>query len=265
MKFILFTAILAMASVANACYTCGNYKSCSYKAPYKEYHKDYVHKEGDKFLLVNNVYPTSSLIGQGNTSYTSSFQQQLLPFLDPNKYFAQEQLLQGDLDALSARRHERYTALANFTLSSQKEALILSARGQAAEAILTAAGLTTTSKGHSQAILLQRDAHGRLEVKHLDNQEKVDEGVEREAPNKNTSLVARFCGDCHGTQLSAPEGDFFLGNDPGLLDDLKTFYLDIEERVVDLKNMPPVKAKDQPTEEERKELMKEIKSWYKKK
>lgn len=217
--------------------------------------------------VVNNAAHPAPLVAQGNTLYSasSSYQAATLPFLDPNNYFQQELQLQRDAASASAQRSERTAALVERIVGLQAPAAQTLAKGQAAQAVLHAAGLTLpTAPGHMQGVVVTRDAHGAVRVVPLTPEQAAQaatttpepEVAANNAPGGVYPLTTQFCGKCHGTAKTNPGGGFYLGTGAGITPVMRAEWFKITKRISD-GTMPPASS-PQPTDQQRAKILDEL-------
>lgn len=190
MRGILLVALVLLSPLAaEACYKCGNYRTCKYIKPYVAPVVKY--DQTDVFIVQNN-YP-APLVGQGFTGYASTggYQQSVLPFFDPNRYLNGALELQKATQETFAIGSNRADSLAQKFAEIQAPAVEHLARGEAGERLLRAAGLTSAEfkSGHSNAVVVSRDSYGRLQVVPLDPSQT--EGVNNRIDDQHGGAVLR--------------------------------------------------------------------------
>lgn len=272
MILILASAVAVSPSIAEACNRCGR-SACIYRQAVVAPVVQQVVQSPDVYVVQNN-YP-SPLVAGGSTAYTSTgvqgYQNATIPLLDPNQYFSQElQLLRAANDA-NALRSERSAALFQRVAELQAPVAERLAAGQAASMVLQAAGLDPSNKPaalQSSAVVIRRDGAGGVQVQPL-TQAQVESLTVRTTQNVTTPdaplpalgkfpMLTQHCAKCHGTDLAAPKGGFFLGDDENVAKSMKDRFFDIVE-AIDSKSMPPADS-PQPTDEERAAILNEIQS-----
>lgn len=225
----------------------------------------------DVFVIQNNN--AASLIPQGDTIArvgNGGYQAAAVPFFDPTSYFAQEQELIRAAEQTQLLRIQGTQALLQKALEIQAPALELAARGQAASAILSAAGLSQGSQaGSVQGVVITRDAAGQVQVLQLEQsqvQHYLQQTERAAAPKPQHAaqpvvadgLVKTFCYACHGTNVAAPSGGLYLGTAPEILQVMRQEKASIIQRVEN-GTMPPA-GSPQPTPQERQGLIQELQS-----
>ena len=225
----------------------------------------------DVFVIQNNN--AASLIPQGDTIArvgNGGYQAAAVPFFDPTSYFAQEQELIKAAEQTQLLRIQGTQALLQKALEIQAPALEVAARGQAASAILSAAGLSQgSSAGSVQGVVITRDAAGQVQVLQLEpsqvqnylhqaSQAAAQKPQPAAQPVVADGLVKTFCYACHGTNVAAPSGGLYLGTTPEILQVMRQEKASIIKRVEN-GTMPPA-GSPQPTTEERQGLIQELQS-----
>jgi mono/diheme cytochrome c family protein len=225
----------------------------------------------DVFVIQNNN--AASLIPQGDTIArvgNGGYQAAAVPFFDPTSYFAQEQELIRAAEQTQLLRIQGTQALLQKALEIQAPALEVAARGQAASAILSAAGLSQGSNaGSVQGVVITRDAAGQVQVLQLEPaqvQNYLHQASQAAAPKPQPAaqpvvadgLVKTFCYACHGTNVAAPSGGLYLGTTPEILQVMRQEKASIIKRVEN-GTMPPA-GSPQPTPQERQGLIQELQS-----
>lgn len=271
----LATAMLPES--AEACTRCGR-SPCRFVAHHAvaaPVVQHVVQQTPDVYVIQNNN--PAPLVAQGSVGYTSTgpqgFQAATIPLLDPNQYFSQElQLLRAASDA-NALRSERSAALFQRVAELNAPVAERLAAGQAASMVLQAAGLDPSNKPaalQSSAVVIRRDGAGGVQVQPLTQTQVESLTVRTTAQNVTTPeaplpslggkfpMLSQHCAKCHGTDLAAPKGGFFLGDDDNVSKTMKERFFDIVE-AIDSKSMPPADS-PQPTDEERAAILNEIQS-----
>ena len=225
----------------------------------------------DVFVVQNNN--PAPLVAQGSTLYSAaptSYQGAVLPFFDPNAYFEQELQLQRAADQTAALRAERTAKLVEKIAELQAPAIQKLATGQAAALVLKAAGLDPQhNKGGSSGVVVTRDANGKVIVVPL------DPAVAKSIAAKTTSTstvtvkqtirsgnsgkypaVTKFCGKCHGTQRSDPDGGFYIGEGKEVARVMKQEWFKITRKVTTGAMPPP--SSPQPSQDEKAQILNEI-------
>lgn len=299
MRWLLIVLVLLSASEAWACSRCGYYSSCRYYAPVvqKQYVQPIVKQEQTDVYVVQNNYP-QPLVAQGTSNVvasTASYQQSVLPLLEPNQYFSQELQLIKAATQTGALRTERAMAAFQRVMELQAPAVERLAAGQAAAMVLQAAGLDPAhNKGGSSSAVVVSNIQGKVQVvplnaeqiQHLQQQQLPPAATGGPAPppppapghgtgitepihppgppapagNAKYPALSKFCFDCHGLQLSNPKGDFFIGEDQNIARTLRERFFDITQRVTKQGSgqMPPPDHAAQPTPEEKAAILNEI-------
>ena len=230
----------------------------------------------DVYVVQNNN--PAPLVAQGATSYTATgYQAAVLPFFDPNAYFEQELQLHKAAERTAALRAERTAALVEKVVQLQAPAVEAVARGQAAAAVLRAAGLDPAhNRGGPTGVLISRDAAGRVTVTQIDPQtaqavvKKTTVATQRTVTRRTKPAVnargigttgtyptvAEYCGKCHGTDRNPPSGGYYIGDSPAVARVLRDTWFELTRRVSD-GSMPPA-GSPQPSREEKVAIINEI-------
>lgn len=260
---ILLTLLLSQTVVAGS--------------PYRVIYRDRIVKQfvpiqvdqPDVFVIQNNNPAT--LVPQGDTLArvgVGGYQAAAIPFFDPTSYFSQEQELIKAAEQTQLLRIQSTQQLMQRVLELQAPSLEIAARGQAASAILSAAGLNQSLQTQSvQGVVITRDQSGQVQVLQLDTQQVQQylqqtpqqpalQQPSQPTPQQNASLVATYCYQCHGTQKASPSGGLYLGNTPEILDVMKQEKNSIINRVKD-GTMPPA-GSPSPSPQERQALLAEL-------
>jgi len=217
--------VLLLATSADACHRCGNYKACSYVAVQP------VVQPAATYII--NTTTTQPLVAGGSTAYVSnplSLQQQMIPLLDPNQYFSQEMQLMKAADGVNALRHERTASLFKQTLELQAGTAERLAAGQAAAMALQAAGgSTTTVTKTTQSII-----------------------------TNSNDVLQQFCGKCHGGDNSSPSKGIYLWDEGESAKWMKEHFFTIQKKIR-LGEMPP-SGSPQPTQDQKVQILNRIES-----
>lgn len=256
--------------------TLGGVVEAGHPVRYRYIYRDRVVKEfvpiqvdqPDVFVIQNNNPAT--LVPQGDTLArvgVGGYQAAAVPFFDPTAYFSQEQELIKAAEQTQLLRIQGTQQLLQKVLELQAPSLEIAARGQAASAILSAAGLNNSLQTSSvQGVVITRDQAGQVQVLNLSPQE-VQQYLQQPAqqqqqptqpvPQQQTvSLLATYCYNCHGTQKASPSGGLYLGTTPEILDVMKREKASLINRVKD-GTMPPA-GSPQPSPQEREGLIAEL-------
>lgn len=244
-------------------------------SPYRVIYRDRIVKQfvpiqvdqPDVFVIQNNN--PAALVPQGDTLArvgVGGYQTAAIPFFDPTSYFSQEQELIKAAEQTQLLRIQSTQQLMQKVLELQAPSLEIAARGQAASAILSAAGLNQSLQTQSvQGVVITRDQNGQVQVLQLDTHQvqqylqhphPVLKQPYQPTPQQNVSLVATYCYQCHGTQKASPSGGLYLGNTPEILDVMRQEKNSIINRVKD-GTMPPAGAPS-PSPQERQALLAEL-------
>ena len=281
MNNIAFVAMIAITSSSMACGRCGVHGSgCRYSvkyvAPAVVAHAVPIAavKQSDVFI-VNNVYPSQSLVPQGSSLVqgSPSYSSLSLPLLDPNAYFSQQIQLSRALSDTNAIQQERTARLFERTLELQAPTSERLAAGQAASQVLRAAGLDpahNASGGSRQAVVVSTDANGQTVVQQLSGpqiqQLRVGERTSIQLPQNQEqpqaqggSPLQRWCGSCHGLELASPKGKMFLGDDINVATGMDQKFRKIANRLRSqgADKMPP-EGSPQPSDTEKAAIIDEI-------
>ena len=234
----------------------------------------------DVFVVQNNL--PAPITAQGDTLYRSGvaadgYQASAIPLFDPNAYARQALSLVKAANDTAALQAQRVDAFADRITAAQAASVEALARGEAAERVLTAAGLPQIGRGPDAAatgVVITRDAVGQLQVVQLAPSEAARYSVQA---NSNVSAangresasaggvaeasqlptVSRFCGACHGEQLAAPRGSLYLGSSPRSVRVIRDEFQAIIDRAST--DMPPADS-PQPTPQERAQIVAELTS-----
>ena len=203
------------------------------------------------FVVQNNNSP-APLVAQGTTAYASNggYQAAVLPLFDPNAYLREAQALLFASNESQRIASLRADELAKTFVALQAPAVERVVAGQAASAVLNAAGLNPRApNAESSAYVLSRSTKGVLTVKPL-SPERAEQITERARPNippQHYTAVQTFCIRCHAD----PNGKGGVNlNDAR---SLKTNWFDVTETIIQGK-MPPESEK-QPNDDERREII----------
>ena len=172
-------------------------------------------------LLVNNIFPQPNgaaalLAQQGGTLY--GYQQAVAPLrVDPAETLRQAAELARGAQRLAETGLNGYQTSASLALQLQASADDTLARGVAASAVLSAAGLNPAQQQQTapQSLRITRGADGKWGVEQLGPGE-VAAQLEVRANGKplqqqaSGSLVDRHCGRCHGAEKTQPDGGLYV-------------------------------------------------------
>jgi hypothetical protein len=270
---LAFLLLAVSAADADACSRCRRFgTACYYYKPAVV--TPVVAVPSQNVYVLQNNYP-APLVGQGSSALVSNggYQSLTLPFFDPTAYLSQSlQLVKAGQDAATLA-HSQSTTLAQRIVEGQAPAVERLAAGQAASQVLKAAGLDPAhnASGTSSAVVISRDSNGQVQVLPLQAAEAQAITARLSTSTTITSsigttpapqpgsevvgLVAQHCGSCHGQQLTAPKGGFFLYDGATLTDSV---YLK-SKRLMESGKMP----KGQPAlpAETQAAILKEIDSF----
>lgn len=270
---------LLLAADALACGRCGH--SYCHGCYVKRYVAPIVHKvvtpivQTPNIFVVQNSYP-QPLVGQGTTGYSANFasyQQGVLPFLDPNNYFAQEMGLAQAASAAASLRADRTAALFERVVAIQAPAIERLSAGQAAQMVLQAAGLDVRGRvsGQRSAVVVTHDEYGNPQVRPLNEQEanqaysqyedgQGDQGGQQQNNGGGYPLVTQFCGRCHGQEVASPAGGFYIGDTPEIARVMQDQWWEITTRVTSKnpKYVMPKPEAPQPNEEQKGQILNEL-------
>lgn len=277
-RIAAFFVILACAPTsADACNRCGLFGNrCRYVATstYVAPVVAAVPSVSNVYVLQNN-YP-APLVGQGSSALVSNggYQSLTLPLYDPTAFLSQSlQMVSAGQDYVKLA-HSQALASHQRTLELQAPTVERLAAGQAASQVLRAAGLDPAhnTSGQSSAVVISRNADGQLQVLPLQAAEAqaitarlststtitsaIATTPQPQAVGTPASLLAQFCGKCHGLDIAAPKGGFFLGDDAETAKGMKAKFYEIAQAVGTDKTMPPANA-PQPTDEQRAAILTE--------
>lgn len=262
MKNMILAVLLIglLGQDATACSRCRR-SPCVYASTYT-YTPALTQVTPNVFVTQNN-YP-QPLVGTGTTLYqgvqTPSYQQSVLPLMNPDVLITQEFQLMKAGDQASALRHERLMQFADKVLAGQQAAVEALAKGQAAAMVLNASGVATTTQQAMQtstSVLISRNADGSVKVEPV-TKEQVQEA---QKTTDNSSKLSQFCGNCHGRDIAAPKGGLYLVDDDASAKAMREKFFSIVEHVSN-KTMPPANA-PQPSDAERKLILDEIQTMIK--
>jgi mono/diheme cytochrome c family protein len=221
-------------------------------------------------FVIQNNHP-QPLVRQGDTRYVSDYRSGLLPWFDPDPFFAQEQALQKAGSDTQLLRHARYNDMLQSYLAHEAPAKQRIAAGQAAEMVLSAAGLSPEgSAGGQDAFVISRDSQGVLSVQSLTTEQvrglRVPDirGLEDIAqPDSSTpaagGLIGRYCGQCHGLDVASPKKGLFLGDDTNVSATMREKWFSITSAIKS-GAMPPSDSVNQPTDNERVQIVDELRA-----
>lgn len=175
-------------------------------------------------FVVQNNYP-QPLAVQGQTVYGGSYQQIAASLtMDASAYLAGAQALQRDTLATLKAGQDAASDAFHSVLSLQATVAEPLARGEAAERVLRAAGLSAPTAGQTLALKITQTHDGQWQVENA-SAEQVNNAAKESAghhpkppvpePNggQQRSLVAEKCASCHGLELSAPKGGLYFDAD----------------------------------------------------
>lgn len=231
-------------------------------------------EQPDVFVIQNNN--PAPLVAQGDTSFRSGsayggVQQSVLPFFDPNPYLRQSLALVQAANETASQQFQRTSALADKIAASQSLAVEIQSRGQAAEAILRAAGLPTVGQSNQSTfgVVITRDLNGNVQVTQLAEDQATQYAEQQYTPSpqrdntpsppntRSLALTTQFCGKCHAESLASPKGAFYLGTSNRVVQVMRQSYSEIQSALQG--NMPPA-GEPQPTADQRQQILAEISS-----
>lgn len=264
----LFAAIMVLTpSLADACFRCGNYRACHYIKPAVPVYVQPAQAVVNTYV-VQNAYPNT--IGAGNTGYVSNggVAQSILPFFNQNAYLAGVLEVQKAAQSSIVLSANRADQLAAQFASLQSPAVERLAAGQAAEMVLNAAGLVPTAQtAQHNAVLINRDQQGRVQILQLDQQQiaavngQINGGQQYQQQQQQQNpypILTQFCGRCHDpTLIAQPKGSIAIGPRADAATMERSFFK--ISRAVSTGKMPP---SDQPqmNQEQRIALFNELES-----
>ena len=214
--------LFGCASPAEACGRCGLFgRACKFAA----HHVPVavvtpVVAAAPEVFVVNNVYPPANggaalLAQQGGTVY--GLQAAALQYrVDPAETLRQAAELARGAQKLAETGLNGYQTSASLALQLQANADDTLAKGVAASAVLSAAGLNPAQQQTApQSLRITRGADGKWGVEQLGPGE-VAAQLEVRASGKplqqqaSGSLVDRHCGRCHGAEETQPDGGLYV-------------------------------------------------------
>lgn len=223
----------------------------------------------------NNAQP---LVGAGATAYQpASYSSSVLPLFDPTSYLQSSLELQSAVNATNAAAGQRAAQLVETIVRAQAPAVERLAAGQAADMVLKAAGLDPAynRSGGASGVVISRDAQGKVSVTQIDPQkaaayaQQTDTAIQDGAaggpvtdlgarPGGNLPTVTKYCGSCHGEDLTDPKGGLYLGSSQRVAEVMRDSWFAITDAVTD-KTMPQSQA-PQPSDQERAAIIDELRS-----
>jgi mono/diheme cytochrome c family protein len=275
---IAFALIALAAADASACNRCGlfgnrcrYYTAATYVAPIAAV------PASQNVYVIQNSYP-APLVGQGSSAVVSNggYQSLTIGQFDPTAFLSQSlQLVKAGQDAATLA-HTQAQATATRALELQAPTVERLAAGQAASQVLKAAGLDPAhnASGSSSAVVISRNPDGQVQVMPLEGAEvakitarlssttTITQSVGTTAPaiirpsEGPSGLVAQFCAQCHGTNLAAPKGGFYIGDDRNVAKAMREKFFDITQHLTK-GTMPPANS-PQPTDEQKRGILDEI-------
>jgi hypothetical protein len=287
-----FVALVLLPQAAEACNRCGrspcrfvqHHAAAVVAAP--------VVATPTNVFVVQNTYP-APLVAGGTTGYVSNggLQSQLAPTFDFDRYASIRLELKRADAVYAAQDSQQLNALADRALALQApvaasiaEAQRITAAGQAVSATLRA----TTTAPQSTGFVVAPDGRGGMSVQPL-TAVQIQSLTATVATSSNSAtstgdpnhgakplpqapaqplpslgkfpLLGQFCGKCHGVDVAAPKGGFFLGDDDNVAKTMRERFFDIVDSI-ETKKMPPADS-PQPTDGERAGILNEIQSLIK--
>ena len=226
MVFAIVLGVIGMlTSDASACGRCGLFgRACKFSSHHQQAVAVAVPvvSAAPEVLVVNNVYPPANggaalLAQQGGTVY--GLQAAALQYrVDPAETLRQAAELARDAQRLAETGLNGYQTSASLALQLQASTDDTLAKGVAASAVLSAAGLNPQVQQLTspQSLRITRGADGRWNVEQLD-QGQVAAQLELRAASKQTpqrqssgSLLDQHCAKCHGRDKAAPDGGLYV-------------------------------------------------------
>lgn len=198
--------VCAVASDAEACGRCGLFGArCRHAVAVPHVAVAPVVQAAPEVLLVNNIYPQPNgaaalLAQQGGTLY--GYQAAAIQYrVDPSETLRQAAELARGAQRLAQTGLDGYQSSAQLALTLQSSTDDALARGTAAAAVLSAAGLNpaTAPQGQQQTLRITQQG-GKWQVE------------QQQAPLRQTpgGLVDRLCASCHGQEKSEPAGGLYV-------------------------------------------------------
>lgn len=249
---VVFGLLVLAAAEASACNRCGifgrgcrYYSASTYVAPVVA-----AAPASQNVYVIQNSYP-APLVGQGTSAVVSNggYQSLTLPLFDPTAYFSQSLQLIKAANDTNALQHERTSALVQRVAELQAPTVERIAAGQAASQVLKAAGLDPAhnASGQASAVVISRNSDGQVQVLPLESGEAakitarlsttttitgvMSSPAPPQAAAGDYPLFAKFCASCHGTQLAAPKGGIFLGDDLNVATTMHNRWRNIEKEI----------------------------------
>ena len=209
MRAILFALAIvgAVASDAEACGRCGLFGArCRHAVAVPHVAVAPIVQASPEVLLINNIYPQPNgsaalLAQQGGTVY--GYQQAALPLrVDPSETLRQAAELARGAQWLAQTGLDGYQSSAQLALTLQSATDDALARGTAAAAVLSAAGLNPATAPQAQQQTLRiTQSGGKWQVE------------QQQTPLRQTAsggLVDRLCASCHGREKAEPAGGLYV-------------------------------------------------------
>lgn len=221
-RCVIFLAMLAIAGEASACGRCGLFgRGCRFQSHHHVVVAPAVIKQPE-ILVIQNAFPQPNgaalLAQQGGTVY--GYHAAALNYrLDPDAVLRQAADLARGAQSLAQVGLDGYNQSAGLALQLNAQIQEPLAKGVAASAVLSAAGLSQPGSGSSsQTLRIRQDAGGRWQVEQIDAQAELNarQAIERPpgpAPPLPAvdSIINAKCGQCHGLELAEPKAGLYFG------------------------------------------------------
>lgn len=227
MNRIIVAIVVSMcglvASDAEACNRCGLFgRACRLQSHHQQAVAVAVPVAAPEVLVVNNVYPPANggaalLAQQGGTVY--GLQAAALQYrVDPAETLRQAAELARGAQRLAETGLSGYQTSASLALQLQASTDDTLAKGVAASAVLSAAGLNPQAQqlNSPQSLRITRGFDGRWNVEQLD-QGQVAAQLELRAESRqgtqrqvSGSLIDQHCAKCHGRDKASPDGGLYV-------------------------------------------------------
>lgn len=214
--------VSCLASDASACGRCGLFgRACRFQSHHvAAVAVTPIVQAAPEVFVVNNVYPPANggaalLAQQGGTVY--GLQAAALQYrVDPAETLRQAAELARGAQRLAETGLTGYQTSASLALQIQSGVDDTLAKGVAASAVLSAAGLNPAQQqAASQSLRITRGVDGKWAVEQLGPGEvaaQLEVRAESKPPKQQASgsLVDRHCGRCHGAEKSQPDGGLYV-------------------------------------------------------
>jgi hypothetical protein len=276
--------VILSAADASACSRCRHYGSaCYYYKPAVVAQVVAPVVQQPVYVIQNNTpYP---LVGQGSSAFINDggFKALTAPIYDPNIFAS------ANIQMVNAAAAYNTLAITKAHESHQQSMAVSApvverlAAGEASSKVLREAGKLLqfsgldpahNTSGGSTGFFIGPGPDGKMQVLPLQSAE-IQQLTQRlststtitksitstPAPEpgstESTSLLGRFCASCHGLDVAAPKGGFYIGDDRDVAKTMRENFFSITQHVAVKKTMPPANQ-PQPTDEQRAAILDEI-------